>query len=507
MKKLLWFLFTLLLLTNLSYAQATYVGSQTCQTCHPTYYNDWSNSGHPYKFSVIHDNQPPTYPPFVVNFEDMWMDSLGSMPHSWDQIAGVIGGFGWKARFVGTDGIIVGTGSSAIDPASGHNQFNFYGGVNRGWVDYHKTDANKKYNYSCFKCHTTGGDTSGTWLSGVDGLGTFTESGIGCEACHGPGSEHAAAPSTTNIDRVYEFAHLDNSIGGLVYAPGDTARPDAASNDVNFLCGTCHNRSYTSPINSSGGFIKHHEQWDEFAASPHKSAGLNCVTCHDPHKRVLWGGDGIKLECASCHTDKPANINHAGTKDCENCHMPYAAKSGATQGESGFQGDVRSHIFKIEVVDTLSIFTEDGSNVRVDPNYGVALNVQFACLGCHNSSSTDTIPNMTATEALAAAKDMHKAVGIHSPGQTVPGDYALGQNYPNPFNPTTRIPYSVKSRSHVELTVYDVTGKKIQTIINEEKSAGNYEATFNAENLAGGIYIIQMRSGSFSSSRKLILVK
>ncbi len=507
MKKLLFIFFPILLFAGLSYAQATYVGSTTCQTCHSTKYDDWINTGHPYKFSVIQNNQAPTYPSFVMNYEDMWMDSLGSTPHTWDQIAGVIGGFGWKARFVGTDGIIVGTASSTIDAGSGHNQFNFYNGVNRGWVNYDADTPNKKYNYSCFKCHTTGGDTAGTWLDGVAGLGTFTEGGIGCEACHGPGSEHASAPSKSNIDKVYEFAHLDNSIGGLVYAPGDTVRPDAASNDINFLCGSCHNRSYTAPINSSGGFIKHHEQWDEFIASPHGKAGLNCVSCHDPHKRVIWEGDGIKLECATCHTDKSANINHEGPKDCENCHMPYAAKSGATQGESGYQGDIRSHIFKIEVEDTLSLFTADGKNVRVDPNYGVALNVQFACLGCHNSSATDTIPNMTATAALAAAKDMHKTVGISAAHQNLPARYALGQNYPNPFNPTTRIPYSVQSKGRIILTVYDLTGKKVQTLVNEEKAAGNYEVTFNAENLAGGIYIVQMRSNTYSASRKLILVK
>ncbi len=507
MRKLLSMSIVLFVLSSLLCAQATYVGSTTCQTCHTTKYTEWIDSGHPYKFSIIQDNQAPVYPDFVVNYQDMWIDSLGSAPHSWDQIAGVIGGFGWKARFVGTDGIIVGTASSTIDAGSGHNQFNFYEGVNHGWVDYDKTHENKKYNYSCFKCHTTGGDTAGTWLTGVDGLGTFNEGGIGCESCHGPGSVHAAAPSKDNIDKVYEFAHLDNPTGGLVYADGDTVRANEAGNDINFLCGSCHNRSYTAPINSSGGFIKHHEQWDEFIASPHGKAGLNCVTCHDPHKRVIWDGDGITLECASCHSDKTTKINHEGSKNCEDCHMPYAAKSGTKQGKSGFQGDIRSHIFKIEIDDTLSIFTEDGSNVRVDANYGVALNVQFACLGCHNNSATDSIPNMTATQALASAHDMHTAVGIDQQDRQTPDVYALNQNYPNPFNPSTNIEFSLPKTGLTEISIYDINGRKIQTLINESLSAGVHTVKFTANSLAAGMYMVKMVSGNYVAFRKMILLK
>jgi hypothetical protein len=86
------------------------------------------------------------------------MESLGDGSHTWADVAGVIGGYGWKARFVGTDGHLIGTaGSSFGDTRVGHNQFNFYGGEDHGWVDYHPGDE-KIYNYGCFKCHTTGGD-------------------------------------------------------------------------------------------------------------------------------------------------------------------------------------------------------------------------------------------------------------------------------------------------------------------------------------------------------------
>lgn len=396
----------LLLMFSTGVIAQTYVGSQACATCHGDKHTDWMASGHPYKFTVIENNEAPTYPDFVTNFQDDWMANLGDGSHGWDDIAGVIGGFGWKSRFVGPDGIIIGTASSQFpDAGGGHNQFNFFGGVDHGWSNYNASTANKAYNYGCFKCHTTGGTQDGTWLDGVDGLGNFSEGGIGCESCHGPGSDHVAGPTAANIDRVYEFAHLDNTLGGLEL-DGTVIMPDANSDNVNFLCGTCHNRSYTDPINSSGGFIRHHEQWDEFVSQEHFKKGFTCTTCHDPHKRVLWDGEGIKMQCATCHPGQAAKINHAGVADCIDCHMPFAAKSGTTRGMSGYKGDVRSHIVAI-TPNTESMFTEDGSAVKDDETRSASLSPAFSCLGCHNDSPLDVIADMTLEEAAVIAKNMH----------------------------------------------------------------------------------------------------
>lgn len=417
----------------------TYVGSQRCSGCHADKYNEWIASGHPYKFSVVENEQPPTYPDFVTNFQDTWIGNLGDGSHTWADVAGVIGGFGWKARFVGTDGIIIGTASSQFaDAGQGHNQFNFFGGEAHGWVNYDASVTNKKYNYGCFKCHTTGGDTTGTWLEGVEGLGTFTEGGIGCEACHGPGSDHVAAPSKNNIDKVYEFAHLDNSLGGL-QLNGQVVLPNPDGDNVNFLCGTCHNRSYTDPINSKGGFIQHHEQWDEFVASRHGEIGFKCTTCHDPHKRVLWDGEGIKKKCETCHADKVAKINHVGTASCIDCHMPFAAKSGTTRGQSGYKADVRSHLMAI-TPNTESMFTEDGSAVRDDETRKASLSPGFSCLGCHNDDPNDAVSDMTLAQAAALAENMHSEpsgelayIGSESCGTCHKAKYADWEKSGHPY--------------------------------------------------------------------------
>lgn len=87
------------------------------------------------------------------------------------------------------------------------------------------------------------------------------------------------------------------------------------------------------------------------------------------------------------------------------------------------------------------------------------------------------------------------------------GEYTLSQNYPNPFNPSTSIAYSVPSNEFVSLKVYDILGKEVAVLVNEEKSAGNYEVNFNAENLSSGIYFYVMTSRNFSKTNKMILLK
>jgi photosystem II stability/assembly factor-like uncharacterized protein len=88
-----------------------------------------------------------------------------------------------------------------------------------------------------------------------------------------------------------------------------------------------------------------------------------------------------------------------------------------------------------------------------------------------------------------------------------PIEIQLLQNYPNPFNPTTKIKYEIPERSFVILKVYDVLGKEITTLINEEKPEGIYEVSFDAFDLASGIYFYKLQAGSLIEIRKMILLK
>jgi hypothetical protein len=85
--------------------------------------------------------------------------------------------------------------------------------------------------------------------------------------------------------------------------------------------------------------------------------------------------------------------------------------------------------------------------------------------------------------------------------------YKLKQNYPNPFNPSTAISYQLTAISHVELTVYNALGQRVQTLVNKGQPAGSYNVTFNAQGLASGIYFYQLKAGGFDQIRKMILLR
>jgi len=89
----------------------------------------------------------------------------------------------------------------------------------------------------------------------------------------------------------------------------------------------------------------------------------------------------------------------------------------------------------------------------------------------------------------------------------VPEDFVLHQNYPNPFNPETRIIYGLPQAAEVTLEVYDITGKKIQTLVRSRQQAGYHDITWNAQNVSSGMYILQIQAGYFTSTKKVVLMK
>ena len=88
-----------------------------------------------------------------------------------------------------------------------------------------------------------------------------------------------------------------------------------------------------------------------------------------------------------------------------------------------------------------------------------------------------------------------------------PADFALYQNYPNPFNPTTNFRFRIADFGFISLKVYDVLGNEVETLVNEEKPAGEYELEFFASELSSGIYFYKLSSRGFSETKKMILMK
>ena len=99
---------------------------------------------------------------------------------------------------------------------------------------------------------------------------------------------------------------------------------------------------------------------------------------------------------------------------------------------------------------------------------------------------------------FTSVKD-NKTAGLNS--------FKLYQNYPNPFNPVTNINYNIPERMKVVINVYDILGRKVKSLVNEEQSAGAHSVRFSGEGLPSGVYIYRIVAGKYSESKKLVLLK
>ncbi|MHB2149353.1 cytochrome c3 family protein [Calditrichota bacterium LG25] len=444
-----------------------YVGSSTCKTCHSTIYEDVFKSGHPHKLKKI-EGAPPTYP-------------VGTSPgvpnpptgFSWNDITYVIGGYGWKARFMDSEGYIL-TG----DTERQWNLANAELGLDAHWSGYDADKAPRKP-YTCGSCHTTGWvatDENGPHQDSLPGIyGTWSEPGVTCEACHGPGSDHASAPTATNI-----------------------------SKEEN--CNSCHIRGDVTQIDASGGLIKHHEQYEDLLASPHKS--FQCATCHSPHKSTVYEMGGYKGDdntCKTCHSDIKINIAAKANFECNTCHMPFTGKSAVAitidyKNGQVPKGDIRSHIFRIKTDTTWKFITDDGKFVRVDDQNKAYLTLDFTCLTCHTNQDM-----AWAAEYAEAVHDT--ATALPGLSTVIPSAFDLKQNFPNPFNPNTTIAFDLPQTAHVKLTIYSITGQKIAELLNQKMPAGKHQIEIHGQDFASGVYIYTLQTEQFHASRKMILTK
>ncbi len=360
-----------------AHSERGYVTSLTCRGCHTTNYNAVRNSGHPYKINKVVNARAPTYPAFVP-------PPPGTPAgFTWSTVSYVIGGYGYKTRFMDLEGYIITNGFNKVNSQYNMPRPDLSLSVAGGsWGSYEGGDPKRKP-YTCGGCHTTGWQTfaenGGRNQDGLRGiLGTWEEPGVSCEACHGPGVKHVATQKKADID-------IDRNAES---------------------CGSCHFRDTNHRILASGGFIRHHEQYDEMIAAGH--AEQSCTGCHDPHIGTRYGNDsrgGIKVTCVSCHATKTKNA-HLVPIACESCHMPFAARTAVSQ--QTYAADIRSHIIKVnpDPVDRSAMFyTEDG--VTYARGF---LTLDFACWGCHRNPDTGiggTVSPRSLAELSFKAKNIH----------------------------------------------------------------------------------------------------
>jgi predicted CXXCH cytochrome family protein len=243
------------------------------------------------------------------------------------------------------------------------NQFNFANpiiGMDAGWVTYNSGKPELKYN--CGSCHTTGYSPNGSQDDMPGIVGTWAQEGIRCEACHGPGGLHITDPAgyAMQIERDAE------------------------------LCGECHRRGEVEDVDAKGGFIEHHEQYEELFQGKHLA--LKCVDCHDPHTGVVQlRQDGVattRTQCEDCHWQQAANQNNAVHMNmgfaCIECHMPRIVKTAWGDAEK-FTGDIRTHMMAINPYQIEQFETITDTN-GIATTYSLSeIGLNFACRHCHGA--------------------------------------------------------------------------------------------------------------------------
>lgn len=374
-----------------------FVGSETCKTCHLEHYDSWKVTNHSRMAQDVTKNADA----FIVDINQKViladfkkLEEKGKLKAplneiyfpTKDEIKYTLGNE-WKQRYiVEKDGVLY------ITPI----QFNTETGR---WVNYHEHDWNKRpWLLKCGGCHTTG-----VKLDKDDpSKGTFSEPGVGCEACHGAGSWHVALPKTALFEKRETIVN-----------PAKLPRGTAVQ-----ICGSCHNRGKSTMQKGAGWPVgykpgkalepyykstsyaagdkshvypnefakKHHQQYIDWLKSEHRREGVTCTSCHSVHQlgmpsaRFQTKAAG-SASCLTCHKQQNSNMAHSihSFANCVGCHMPRIAQSAESH-------DIHSHVFK-----TL-LPSETIKNPEV-PN---------SCQTCHKHKDADLVELQKRFELLAS---------------------------------------------------------------------------------------------------------
>ena len=373
---------------------------------------------------------------------------------------------------------------------------------------------------SCFPCHSGTAFQKYQDNKATPGWGSADAlQPISCISCHDPhGNGNANQLRTMDVDSLHN---------GYV--------PPAMVGGKGRICMTCHQALYsvadrvttTAPYYGfADRFGPHHgPQTDMFFGSNGYQYGKGYLT-------GLMTHGGLTDGCATCHMDELSHRwtmtdttggLHDLTKACQDCHGAGVTSFGDVQAFEDYDGDgvveggqaeVQGLLDKLKAV--LPIDTTSGEPVtrmydsllvknRPDLVQGL-WNYWFVMedksLGVHN----------TKYAVALLRSSLGSITGVEMEPIVLPKTYQLSQNYPNPFNPSTEIRFSLPEQANVNLTVYDLTGRLIATLVNTSMAPGTHRVTWNGVDDAGrqvssGVYFYLMKAGPFMTARKMLLLR
>ena len=156
---------------------------------------------------------------------------------------------------------------------------------------------------------------------------------------------------------------------------------------------------------------------------------------------------------------------------------------------------------------TVKMTTNGGDSWFADPYFANVTGSVTSISQMPRSSRTFTALSNNNTMFIASEDSITVIIGINNISFEVPKEFSLSQNYPNPFNPVTKFRFQITEQSDVRITVYDASGREIETVVNSQLRPGTYEADWNASKYSSGVYFYKMNAGDFSQTIKMVLVK
>jgi hypothetical protein len=141
------------------------------------------------------------------------------------------------------------------------------------------------------------------------------------------------------------------------------------------------------------------------------------------------------------------------------------------------------------------IWHKKNQGITVSPIYNT-------CLYIYNSYIFSGIGNIGAWR-----RNLSEIISIQNISAEIPEKFSLSQNYPNPFNPSTKISFAIPKSSIVRIAIFDITGKEIEVLVNEQIQPGTYETTWNASAFSSGLYFCRMTTGNYTETKKMLLIK
>ncbi|HIJ55945.1 MAG TPA: hypothetical protein HPQ03_07460 [Deltaproteobacteria bacterium] len=375
---------------------ATFVGSETCKTCHERTYLEWRTSLHSRMMRDV-ELEP------LANIADFESPS-DVRTFKKEEVAYTLGSQ-WKQQYLKKDGKDL-----IVLPA----QYNITTGE---WKAYFPDKpARRDWFYECAGCHATGVNPEKK---------TFVEMGIACEACHGPGSNHVEAIPGYEIPTIIQASRLTPALAAQICGSCHTGGRDKTGKHAYPLEYQIHKgvgniRLYFDEVNPdthsehfwpSGESRHSNQQYLDWKQSEHAKVGVTCITCHDVHRSksslqavgevpnplmVIRSKTRLFEDqlCKSCHTTPQYRSVHRihTFGSCVRCHMPRVASIGEA-------GDAHSHTFRFMFPQA----TLKAGGLDKQPN---------ACNACHHHKE---MPPGDLVDYLEGAKkaDMPKPFNVH----------------------------------------------------------------------------------------------